>query len=122
GVPFEIVPGVTSAVAVPAYAGIPVTHRGVSTSFTVVTGQDAPWASSETDWESVARVGGTIVILMGVATRATIAERLMAGGLASDTPVAAVRWGTRPDQRTVRTTLGEPGVTDISSPAVLLSV
>jgi len=120
GVPFEVVPGVTSAVAVPAYAGIPVTHRGMSTSFTVVTGTDAPWASSETDWESVAKVGGTIVILMGVATRATIAQRLIGGGLAPDTPVAAVRWGTRPDQRTVRTTLADLGETDVASPAVIV--
>ena len=67
GVPFEVVPGITSAVAVPAYAGIPVTHRGLSTSFTVVTGHEDPWAATETDWEAVARVGGTIVVLMGVA-------------------------------------------------------
>jgi uroporphyrinogen III methyltransferase/synthase len=120
GVAFEVVPGVTSAVAVPAYAGVPVTHRGVSTSFTVVTGTDAPWASSETDWESVAKVGGTIVVLMGVATRGTIAERLMAGGMAPSTPVAATRWGTRPEQRTVRTTLDELAATEIQSPSVLV--
>ena len=109
GVPFEVVPGITSAVGVPAYAGVPVTYRGLSTSFTVVTGHEDPWAATETDWEAVARVGGTIVILMGVATRAAIAERLMAGGLAGETPVAAVRWGTRPEQRTVRTTLAHLG-------------
>ena len=120
GVPFEVVPGVTSAVAVPAYAGVPVTHRGVSTSFTVVTGTDAPWASSETDWESVAKVGGTIVILMGVATRALIAERLQQGGLPASTPVAVTRWGTRPEQRTVRTTLGGLGAADVASPAVIV--
>jgi uroporphyrinogen III methyltransferase / synthase len=120
GIPFEVVPGVTSAVAVPAYAGVPVTHRGVSTSFTVVTGTDAPWASSETDWESVAKVGGTIVILIVVATWATIAERLQAGGLPADTPVAVTRWGTRPDQRTVRTTLGELGSADVASPSVIV--
>jgi uroporphyrinogen III methyltransferase/synthase len=120
GVPFEVVPGVTSAVAVPAYAGVPVTHRGMSTSFTVVTGTDAPWASSETDWEAVAKVGGTIVVLMGVAARAAIADRLMRGGLAADTPVAATRWGTRPEQRTVRTTLGALAGAEIESPAVLV--
>ncbi|MCU1379299.1 MAG: uroporphyrinogen-III synthase/uroporphyrinogen-III C-methyltransferase [Acidimicrobiales bacterium] len=120
GVPFEVVPGITSAVAVPAYAGVPVTHRGLSTSFTVVTGHDAPWASSETDWEAVARVGGTIVVLMGVASRGLIAERLQAGGLRGDTPVVATRWGTRPDQRTVRTTLAGLGAAEISSPAVLV--
>ena len=72
GVPFEVVPGITSAIGVPAYAGVPVTYRGLSTSFTVVTGHEDPWAASETDWEAVARVGGTVVILMGVATRAAI--------------------------------------------------
>jgi uroporphyrinogen III methyltransferase/synthase len=120
GVPFEVVPGITSAVAVPAYAGVPVTHRGRSTSFTVVTGHEAPWASSETDWEAVARVGGTIVVLMGVASRAEIAERLQAGGLPGGTPVAATRWGTRPEQRTVRTTLAGLAAADIASPSVLV--
>lgn len=120
GVPFEVVPGVTSAVAVPAYAGVPVTHRGMSTSFTVVTGTAAPWASSETDWEAVARVGGTIVILMGVATRDVIAQRLMAGGLPPTTPVAVTRWGTRPRQRTVRTTLDGLAAADVESPAVIV--
>ena len=120
GVPFEVVPGVTSAVGVPAYAGVPLTYRGLSTSFTVVTGHEDPWAATETDWDAVARVGGTIVVLMGVATRAAIAERLIAGGLAADTPVAAVRWGTRPDQRTVRTTLGELGATELEAPVTIV--
>src|SRR5438874_2837122 len=121
GVPFEVVPGITSAVAVPAYAGVPVTYRGLSTSFTVVTGHEDPWAASETDWDAVARVGGTIVILMGVATRAAIAERLMAGGLAADTPVAAVRWGTRPEQRAVRTTLGALGSVELEPPVTMVA-
>jgi uroporphyrinogen III methyltransferase/synthase len=120
GVPFEVVPGITSAIGVPAYAGVPVTYRGLSTSFTVVTGHEDPWAATETDWDAVARVGGTIVILMGVATRAAIAERLMAGGLAADTPVAAVRWGTRPEQRTTRTTLGELGSMELEPPVTLV--
>jgi uroporphyrinogen III methyltransferase/synthase len=120
GVPFEVVPGVTSAVAVPAYAGVPVTHRGTSTSFTVVTGHEDPWAATETDWEAVARVGGTIVVLMGVATRAAIADRLLAGGLPGDTPVAAVTWGTRPEQRSLRTTLAALGAAEVRSPAVLV--
>ena len=120
GVAFEIVPGVSSAIAVPAYAGVPVTYRGLSTSFTVVTGHEDPWAATETDWDAVARVGGTVVVLMGVATRAAIAQRLVAGGLAADTPVAAVTWGTRPEQRTVRTTLGELGRAAIDHPAVIV--
>src|SRR5207248_5476079 len=78
GVPFEVVPGVSSAVAVPAYAGIPVTHRGLSTSFTVVTGHSRQAIDSDVDWEALAHVGGTVVVLMGVAHRASIAKRLMA--------------------------------------------
>ena len=120
GVAFEVVPGITSAVAVPAYAGIPVTGRGVATSFTVVTGHEDPWAATETDWDAVAALGGTIVILMGASTRADIAARLMKGGLASDTPVAAVTWGTRPEQRTVRTTLAGLGDVAVDAPATIV--
>jgi uroporphyrinogen III methyltransferase/synthase len=119
GVTFEIVPGITSAVAVPAYAGVPVTHRGLASSFTIVTGQEGE-AGLPVDWEAVARVGGTIAVLMGVAKREEIARRLMAGGLPADTPVAAVTWGTRPEQRTVRTTLGGLAGEPIESPAVML--
>jgi uroporphyrinogen III methyltransferase/synthase len=107
GVAYEVVPGVSSAVAVPAYAGIPVTLRYSSTSLTVVTGHEDPAKPhTQVDWEAIARVGGTIVILMGAAHVAEITARLMAGGLPPDTPAAAVRWGTRPDQRTVRANLG----------------
>ena len=120
GVPFEVVPGITSAVAVPAFAGVPVTHRGLSTSFTVVTGHEDPWAAKDTDWDACARVGGTIVVLMGVATRGAIAARLMEGGLDVDTPVAAVRWGTRPEQRSVRTTLGGLGAAALDPPATIV--
>ena len=112
GVPFEVVPGISAAVAVPAYAGIPVTHRGLSTSFTVVTGHSRHAVDNEVDWDAVARAAGTIVVLMGVAHRASIVARLQGAGLPSDTPVAAIQWGTRPGQRTVRTTLaGLPDVT-----------
>ncbi|HEY3811044.1 MAG TPA: uroporphyrinogen-III C-methyltransferase, partial [Acidimicrobiales bacterium] len=96
GVPFEVVPGITSAVAVPAYAGVPVTHRGLATSFTVVTGHSRHAIDRETNWEALAAAGGTIVVLMGVAHRETVAARLLAGGLAPDTPVLAARWGTHP--------------------------
>ncbi len=119
GVPFEVVPGITSAVAVPAYAGLPVTYRGLASSFTIVTGQEGE-AGVPVDWEAVARVGGTVAVLMGVAKREGIARRLMAGGLPPETPVAAVTWGTRPEQRTVRTTLGRLAATPIESPAVLV--
>ncbi|HET9443760.1 MAG TPA: uroporphyrinogen-III C-methyltransferase, partial [Acidimicrobiales bacterium] len=120
GVAFEVVPGITSAIAVPAYAGVPVTHRGLSTTFTVVTGHEDPWAATETDWDAVARVGGTTVVLMGVATRADIARRLMDAGRPADTPVVAVQWGTRPLQRTVRTTLGGLAGVDVAAPATLV--
>ena len=119
-VDFEIVPGITSAIAVPAYAGVPVTHRGLSTSFTVVTGHEDPWAATETDWDAVARVGGTIVVLMGAATRGDIARRLIEAGRPADTPVVAVRWGTRPNQTTVRTTLGGLGDAAVESPATIV--
>ena len=120
GVPFEVVPGITSAVAVPAYAGIPVTHRGLSTSFTVVTGHSRHAADTDVDWDALARIGGTIVVLMGVAHRAEIAGRLVAGGLSPATPVAAVRWGTRPGQRTVRTTLGGLHAVELEPPVTLV--
>ncbi|HVE93504.1 MAG TPA: uroporphyrinogen-III C-methyltransferase [Acidimicrobiales bacterium] len=123
GVAFEVVPGVTSAIAAPAYAGIPLTARGIATSFTVVTGHEDPWAATETDWEAVARMGragGTIVVLMGVATREAIAKRLVAGGLDPATAVAAITWGTRPEQVVVATTLAELGDAPIESPATIV--
>lgn len=120
GISFEVVPGVSSAIAVPAYAGIPVTHRGISTSFTVVTGHRHGNANDQVDWTSVARLGGTIVVLMGVAHRSEIADKLMAGGLSPETPVAAVRWGTRSDQGKVMTSLGELGKIPIESPSTIV--
>lgn len=122
GVPFEIVPGITSAIAVPAYAGIPVTLRHSSTSFTVVTGHEDPEAGNEgsVDWRAVAQVGGTIVILMGVARIGRIADELIAGGLDPATPVAAVRWGTRPEQETVRSTLSTIGAAPLATPSVIV--
>ena len=106
GVDYEVVPGVTSAVAVPAYAGIPVTLRYSSTSLTVVTGHEDP-SKGPTDvgWEALAQVGGTIVVLMGVKNLPEISARLQAGGLLPDTPAAAIRWGTRATQETIRATL-----------------
>jgi len=120
GVPFEVVPGVTSAVAVPAYAGIPVTHRGLSTSFTVVTGHSRHAVDNEIDWEALARAGDTIVVLMGVAHKAEIAKRLTEGGRDPSTRVAAVRWGTRTAQRTVRTTLAELGDVELEPPVTIV--
>lgn len=120
GIAFEVVPGITSAVAVPAYAGVPVTHRGLSTSFTVVTGHSRHSLDTEIDWASVAHAGGTIVVLMGVAHRAEISARLIDAGLAAATPVAAIRWGTRPEQRTVRTTLGGLAGVELEPPVTMV--
>src|ERR1700722_16923124 len=108
GVGVEVVPGITSAFAAPAYAGVPVTHRGLSRSVTVVTGHVGdPSAPGSVDWEALARADGTIVILMGIATRTEIARRLIDGGRKEDTPVVVVQWGTTARQQQVRTTLGE---------------
>jgi uroporphyrinogen III methyltransferase/synthase len=121
GVPFEVVPGITSAIAAPAYAGIPVTMRHSSTSVTIVTGHEEPGAGDGTvDWHAVARVGGTIVILMGVSRIGRIAAALVAGGRSPDTPVAAVQWGTRPEQVTVRATLGTIGERDLGTPSTIV--
>ena len=121
GVAFEVVPGITSAIAAAAYAGIPVTHRRVSTSFTVVTGHEDPTkGGSDTDWDALARAGGTLVILMGAGRVAEIAKALIAGGRAESTPVAAVRFGTRPEQRTVRATLGTIAEAGVESPSAIV--
>ena len=122
GVPFEVVPGITSAIAVPAYAGIPVTLRHSSTSVTIVTGHEDPAAGDEgtVDWEAVAHVGGTIVILMGVARIGRIAGALMAAGRSPETPVAAVQWGTRPEQHTVRATLATIGGQRLGTPSTIV--
>jgi uroporphyrinogen III methyltransferase/synthase len=121
GVDYEVVPGITSAIAAPAAAGIPVTLRYSSTSFTVVTGHEDPAKGrTDVDWEAVARVGGTIVVLMGVAHLREIVARLRAGGLSGDTPAAAVRWGTRPDQSTVRATLDTLADHDLRPPATIV--
>jgi uroporphyrinogen III methyltransferase/synthase len=120
GVPFEVVPGITSAVAAPAYAGVPVTHRGKAASFTVITGHSRHEPERDTNWEALAQSGDTIVVLMGVAHRAEISKRLMDGGLAASTPTVAVHWGTRPEQRTVRTTLGALADVDLDPPATIV--
>ncbi|MCB0970131.1 MAG: uroporphyrinogen-III C-methyltransferase, partial [Acidimicrobiales bacterium] len=121
GVAYEVVPGVTSALAVPAYAGIPVTERFSSTQFTVVTGHEDPASGEGTvDWEAIAKVGGTLLVLMGVGRWPRIAERLIAGGRDPDTPAAAVHWGTRPAQRTTRATLATLGDHPLAAPSVIV--
>jgi uroporphyrin-III C-methyltransferase len=105
GLPFEIVPGVSSSIAVPAYAGIPVTHRGLATAFAVVTGhEDSGKTESATDWTALAKIP-TVVVLMGAAQAASICAALLAGGRAAETPAAAIHLGTRCQQQVVRATL-----------------
>ncbi len=102
GIPWEVVPGVTSAVAAAAYAGIPVTHRGVAASFSVVTGSEAPRRVGPTvDWEALARAGGTLIFLMGWEALDDIVKTLLAHGVPPARPAAAVQWGTTPRQRVV---------------------
>ena len=106
GVPFEEVPGITSAIAAPAYAGIPVTHRGVAASFAVITGHEDPTKDrSSIHWDKLAGGVDTLIFLMGVGHTAMIASQLMKYGRAPTTPAAFVRWGTRPYQETYTTTL-----------------
>jgi uroporphyrin-III C-methyltransferase/precorrin-2 dehydrogenase/sirohydrochlorin ferrochelatase len=108
GVPVEVVPGVTSAIAVPGLAGIPVTHRGLTHEFVVVSGHLAPeHPSSLVDWAAIARLRGTVVVLMGVDTAPAIAAALVAHGRAPETPVAVVSDGSTPTERTLRTTLAD---------------
>lgn len=101
GVPVEIVPGISSSYAVPAYAGVPLTHRDVSRSFTVITGHTA----DDIEYEALAQLGGTIVILMGVSTLPEILWRLCEAGLYADTPALSIEWGTTPQQRVVEGTV-----------------
>jgi uroporphyrinogen III methyltransferase/synthase len=106
GIPFELVPGVTAGIAVPAYAGIPVTHRGITSSVAFVTGHEDPSrGESRIDWNQLARGRGTVVLYMGVRRLHENCRRLIEGGRPADTPTAVVEWGTYPRQRTVVGTL-----------------
>jgi uroporphyrinogen III methyltransferase/synthase len=108
GIPFEVVPGVSSAIAVPAYAGIPLTHRGLSSSFAVVTGhEDQGKGGSSLEWGRLATAVDTLVVLMGAKSLPRIAGELIAHGRPPDTPVALVRWGTTDAQETATATLEE---------------
>jgi uroporphyrin-III C-methyltransferase/precorrin-2 dehydrogenase/sirohydrochlorin ferrochelatase len=106
GIPCTVVPGISSSISVPGAAGIPVTHRGVAHEFTVVSGHIAPDDErSLVDWPALARLTGTLVILMGVGTIGKVAETLVAHGRPADTPVAVVQEGTTAGQRRVDATL-----------------
>jgi uroporphyrinogen III methyltransferase/synthase len=101
-IPFEVVPGVTSSIGAAAYAGIPLTHREISSTFTVVSGSEDPSKpDSNVPWEALARTGGTLVVLMGWAGMESILDALRRGGMTNATPAALVQWGTWPHQKTV---------------------
>lgn len=106
GIPFVEVPGITSAIAVPAYAGIPVTHRGVASSFSVITGHEDP-TKTETSirWSSLATATDTLMFLMGMENLPYIRKQMVDNGRPAETPVAVVRWGTKPEQEVLVGTL-----------------
>ncbi len=125
GVPVTVTPGVTSAFAVPAVADVPVSHRGVAHEIVVVSGHVAPGhPQSLTDWDALARLRGTIVLMMGVERIEAFADALLAGGRPADTPVAVVQDGTTRIQRTLRTTLASAAADmrahEIAPPAVIV--
>jgi uroporphyrinogen III methyltransferase/synthase len=105
GVPYEIVPGVTAGVAAPAYAGIPVTHRGLASAVAFVTGHEDPAKRQQLDWQALAAFPGTLVFYMGVRRLAAICEALLSAGRPADEPAAVVHAGTMPEQRCVSGTL-----------------
>lgn len=125
GLPFEVVPGVSAAVAVPAYAGIPVTHRGLASLVTFITGHEDPTKpESDIPWDILAKTRGTLVFLMGVKNLAENCRRLVEGGRPPDTPAAMIQSGTLPTQRTVTGTLADIAArareADIRPPAILV--
>lgn len=125
GIPFEIIPGITSAIAVPAYAGIPLTHRKYSSLFTVITGnEDTTKPESRINWKALAELGGTLVFLMAVRNLEWITQELIKNGKDPDTPAALIRWGTRADQIThIGTLRAIPEIVklnDIRPPAIFV--
>jgi uroporphyrinogen III methyltransferase/synthase len=124
GIEFEVVPGISSSIAAPAYAGIPLTHRQYSSSFTVIPGyEDVTKDSSSLDWSKLSGIG-TLVFLMAIRNIEELTKKLIENGKSPDTPVAVVRWGTRADQETLTSTLGqvarEVKGRDIRPPAVMV--
>lgn len=121
GIAFEVIPGITSAIAAPAYAGIPVTQRAIAPHVTIITGhRESLDALPEVDWRALGQLGGTLVVLMGVRNRGEVARRLIQAGRSADTPVAVVQDGTLPGQKTVRCTLGTLADMEAASPAAIV--
>lgn len=120
GIEVQEVPGITSAIAAPAAAGIPVTMRGVSSGFTVVTGHTDPAHDPTLDWHALARSGTTLVIMMGASRAAAISEWLTDGGMAPSTPVAVIHAATTADEHVQRSTLAELGDLEVRNPATIV--
>lgn len=125
GVPVRVVPGVTSAIAVPAWAGIPVTHRGITQDFSVISAHlDPSQPGATVDWDAMARTGGTLVLLMAVAHLDAVAAELIKRGRDAATPVAVISDGTTPDQQVLTSTLGaigaEAAAAGVQPPAIVV--
>jgi len=120
GIDVDVVPGISSTIAGPAAAGIPVTHRGVSSGFTVVTGFQNPNNPQRLDWDAVAQLGTTLVIAMGASNASTIRDRLISGGAPGATPVAIITNATTPSQQVVRLALDELGARAVDNPSVIV--
>ncbi len=124
-VPVEAIPGITSGIAAPAYAGIPVTHRGYSSSVTFVTGHESVGKyRPEVNWSAIAQGSETIVVYMGVYNLPQIVPQLIAGGLTPETPIALIRWGTTPKQTELKGTLAtiteQIAQTEFTAPAIAI--
>ena len=125
GIEFEVVPGITSAISVPNYAGIPVTHRDFTSTFTVITGHEDPTKEdSSINWARLATDPGTLIFLMGVGNLAKIVSQLVTNGKSPQTPIALIRWGTRPEQQVVTGRLEniveEVAKAKLTSPAIII--
>jgi uroporphyrinogen III methyltransferase/synthase len=124
GIPFEVVPGVTSSIAAPELAGIPVTHRGVASSLIIVTGHEEPGKETPLDWAAIAAMGGTLVVLMGVSRLEQNVAALIGAGKSPQTPAAMVEKGGWPEQRMISATLADIAEkakeAKIESPAILV--
>lgn len=120
GIAVEVVPGISSSVAGPALAGVPVTDRGVSSGFTVVTATEDPNKANRLNWKALAELNTTLVVLMGARRAAVVRDRLVGAGMRPDTPVAIVISATTPDQEVRRLTLAELGEQPVPNPAVIV--
>jgi len=120
GIAVEVVPGVSSSIAAPAAAGIPVTMRGIASGVTIVTAHQDPQKENGLDWDALARSGTTLVVLMGAARARQVSQRLLAGGMRPDMPVAVITSATNPDQLIDRTTLAQLGEMPVCNPSTIV--